>query len=419
MNRSSHQSAYEGWVPVGIMGTAGLFLWAIRGTTGYGGETGGMLAGLGWGLLWWMLSRADGQARRRPYGSPWALLAIALGIAYGGFTGYGVYVGWVKGVFWLDSPHGARPIHPLWGYAALFLCGLHWGGNTGVFLAWCAPARPLRGRDWIARIASGLAGAVIAYGITKGWPQWFLPFYSEGLYGDPSNRTCIRAINSLWNIAPHIGTLVGFLTYELFRRDSRAVKVILLMSLGFAVPFAVGGVWHALGEKSSLSIDWWKNWEMTIGLGGGAAIGLAFALFNRPLGEAAWEDGIWTRRVFATGLALWFCSLPVLQGAYDGLGQIWQYEPRYAGYGLIILLAALPWVIRWMKRDPAAPDPYPGEGAGLLLFGLILLCGYAVSLPASASELQRLGLILRLVLYSLCLAAALGLYYSRIRPRAD
>ena len=417
MNRPTDHSDYEAWVPVVIMGSAGLFFWAIRGTTGYGGETGGMLAGLGWGLLWWMLSRADGRERQRPYDSPWALLAIALGTACGGLTGYGVYVGWVKGVFYLDYPHGAQPIHPLWGYLALFLCGLHWGGNMGVFLAWCAPERPLRGRDWFARIASGMAGAVIVFGITKVWPQWFLPFWSEELYGNPANRTCIRAIHSLWNIAPHIGTLVGFTAYEMFRRDIRAVKVISFMALGFAVPFAVGGIWHAVGDGTSIAIDWWKNWEMTIGLGGGAAIGLVFVRFNRPLGGSTWADGVWTRRVFATGFALWFCSLAVLEGACDGLGQIWQYEPHLAGYGLLMLLAATPWIIRWMKRNPAAPDPYPGEGACLLLLGLIVLCGYAVSLPSSVGELLRMGLILRLVVYTLCVAAAGWLYFTRIRPR--
>ncbi|HPU97423.1 MAG TPA: hypothetical protein PLO53_05640 [Candidatus Hydrogenedentes bacterium] len=403
-------------VPVAIMSAAGLFFWAIRGTTGYGGETGGMLAGFGWGLLWWLLSRADGRERHRPYGSPWALLAIALGIAYGGFTGYGVYVGWVKGMFYLDYPHGARPISPLWGYAALFLCGLHWGGNAGVFLAWCAPEKPTRGRDWILRIISGVAGAAIVLGITKLWPQWFLPFYAEGLYQNPENKTCIRAINSLWTIAPHIGTLAGFLAYEIFRKDRRAVQVILLMAFGFAVPFAVGGIWHALGEVVPLRIDWWKNWEMSIGFGGGATIGLAYWLFNRPQPRPAWQAGPWTHRLFATGIALWFCSLPVLQGAYDGLGQIWKFEPRAAGYALLALLAALPWAIRWLKREPAVSIPYPGEQACLLLLGLIILCGYAVTMPSSFAEL-RLGTLVLLSLYTPCLALAAGLYFTRIRPQ--
>ncbi|HOK89060.1 MAG TPA: hypothetical protein PK379_03460 [Candidatus Hydrogenedentes bacterium] len=416
MTSSTRQQHDAWWVPVVIMGTAGLFFWAIRGSAGYGGETGGMLAGSGWGLLWWMLSRSDGRGGQRPYGSPWALLALAAGIAYGGFTGYGVYVGWVKGAFYLDYPNGARPINPLWGYVALFLCGLHWGGNTGVFLSWCAPERPMRARDWIARIASGVAGAVIALGITKMWPQWFLPFYSDALYGDPANRTCARAINSLWTIAPHIGTLAGFLAYELFRRDTRAVKLITLMALGFAVPFAVGGIWHAVGEGSAIPIDWWKNWEMSIGLGGGMAIGLAFVLFNRPLAGTAWEDGPWTRGLFATGLAPWFCSLPVLQGAYDGLGQLWGYEPGYAGYLALALLAAMPWLARWMKKHPE--NGYPGEIACLLLLGLIVLCGYAVTLPPPGKMIRPATSFL-LALYTLCLATTGWLYFWRVRSRGS
>ncbi|HPO29965.1 MAG TPA: hypothetical protein PKX28_01900, partial [Candidatus Hydrogenedentes bacterium] len=79
MTSSTRQQHDAWWVPVVIMGTAGLFFWAIRGSAGYGGETGGMLAGSGWGLLWWMLSRSDGRGGQRPYGSPWALLALAAG----------------------------------------------------------------------------------------------------------------------------------------------------------------------------------------------------------------------------------------------------------------------------------------------------------------------------------------------------
>lgn len=48
-----------------------------------------------------------------------------------------------------------------------------------------------------------------------------------------------------------------------------------------AAPFTVGGYWHTF-EGPALELPWWKNWEMSIGLGGGLAFGLAFYLFNRP-----------------------------------------------------------------------------------------------------------------------------------------
>ena len=44
-----------------VMCLMGGYYWAIRGTGGYGGETGGALAGLGWALLWYAFSRWGGE----------------------------------------------------------------------------------------------------------------------------------------------------------------------------------------------------------------------------------------------------------------------------------------------------------------------------------------------------------------------
>lgn len=60
------------------------------------------------------------------------------------------------------------------------------------------------------------------------------------------------------------------------------------MAHGFAIPFALGGYWHTMGSIST-EINWWKNWEMTIGLGGGAAWGLAFLWFNVPQRLSRWS----------------------------------------------------------------------------------------------------------------------------------
>jgi len=116
------------WAIAGIMGLMGAFFWAIRGTSGYGGSQGGLLAGLGWGVLWYLFSSLDGTARQRPYGHARMIAAITFGIAFGGMTGYGVYIAWLQGKFYLNYPEGVRDIAPWTGYAMLFLCGLHWGG---------------------------------------------------------------------------------------------------------------------------------------------------------------------------------------------------------------------------------------------------------------------------------------------------
>lgn len=105
-----------------------------------------------------------------------------------------------------------------------------------------------------------------------------------------------------YDAAQHVGLFLGFLSVELARRDWRAVKVMLVMAFGFAIPFAAGGYWHTL-RGADPAIDWWKNWEMTIGLGGGLAFGLAFYLFNRP-SEPPRRPALRLERIVAVGPVL-------------------------------------------------------------------------------------------------------------------
>ena len=304
-----------------IMGLMGAFFWAIRGTTGFGGSQGGLLAGLGWGILWFVFSSRDIAGNRRPYSTPWMLAAITFGIAYGGLTGYGVYIAWLSGNFYLNFPEGVRDIAPWTGYTMLFFCGLHWGGVTGAFMAWCGPNARLHWWGWLLRIGSGMLGALIALYVVRSFPQWFLPFYAEGIYEVEENRTCIRAAGSIRNIAPHVGFYFGFLVFEIIRRDWRAVSMMLVMGLGFAIPFTIGGYWQTF-HGTNLEIDWWKNWEMTIGLGGGLAFGLAFYLLNRP--EIEKPVKMFSAKSYALGVGfpIWFASGIVFRNVLKGINNL-------------------------------------------------------------------------------------------------
>ncbi|HPC18528.1 MAG TPA: hypothetical protein P5318_19240 [Candidatus Hydrogenedentes bacterium] len=366
----------------GIMCLMGGYYWAIRGTSGYGGETGGALAGFGWALLWYAFSQMGG-AERRPYATPWMLVAITCGIMFGGFTGYGVYISWLNGKYCMNHPDLERAV-PAWtGYAMLFLCGLHWGGNTGCFMAWCAPNRPLRLQDWVARIFCGVAGAVAALAFVRIFPQLFLPFYSEGVYNIPEYKTCQRALLSIQTIAPHVGSAIGFLAYEIIRRDRRAVAMILTLALGFAIPFTIGGIWQTQ-HGSPIRIDWWKNWEMSIGLGGGLAFGLAFWLFNRPADAVQPALGRWSRTFFRSGIPLWLPCIPVLQGCYDGWCEIHGVEPVLAGYATLFGLSFLPVLVLWARqlRHPPGGAPYRVPCASIMALQLLIVAaGVIVSIP--------------------------------------
>jgi hypothetical protein len=401
-----------------VMALMGAFFWAIRGTTGFGGETGGTLAGFGWALLWCTFSQMLGHAGRRPYNGPWIIVAITAGIAFGGFTGYGVYTAWVRGAFYLDYPNGAREVSAWSGYAMLLVCGFHWGGNAGCLMAWCAPEKRVRGRDWAERVAWGAAGAAAAYAIVRIAPQAFLPYYAEGIYGAPANRTCTRALGSIRNIAPHVGLVLGFLGYELRRGDRRAAALILTMAFGFAIPFAAGGWWHTM-HGSSLQLDWWKNWEMTIGLVGGLAFGVAFWRFNRPAAPELRPAGRFARALTRSGLHLWLPSFILLGGAYDGRCELSKEETTLTGYlWLFLLSVCLPLALRmWMRdeRREASGDCGASLWMLLALVGMIVCAGCLVSVPAQ----WQLASTVLLALYTVFIGASILLtiaLWRRSRP---
>ena len=380
------------------MGLMGAFYWAIRGTGGFGGAAGGAFAGFGWALLWYAFSQCGEDSGSRPYSGAWMLWAITLGIAFGGLTGYGVYISWLNGKFHLDHPELVRGVAPWTGYAMLFLCGLHWGGVTGCFMAWCAPNRRVRGRDWASRIVWGLAGAFAAALIVRGVPQFFLPYYAEGIYDVAEYKTCQRALGSIRNIAPHVGLVLGFLAHEIARGDRRAMGMIIVMALGFAIPFTVGGYWQTM-HGSSLRIDWWKNWEMTIGLGGGLAFGLAFYLFNRPVPGVRVSLGPKSRIFFKSGFPLWLPSIVVMAGAYEGWSQLHSVGRTATVNVALIVLSLLPAIaagVPWKRRavqTHAAPYRLSLPAiAGLQ--AMLIFAGYLTSLPPELRLANKVLLVL-------------------------
>lgn len=404
---------------VAAMTLMGGFYWAIRGSGGYGGETGGMLAGFGWALLWYAFSQCGADAARRPYNSPWMLVAITLGIAFGGFTGYGVYIGWLDNRFYLNYPEGLRHVSAWTGYAMLFLCGLHWGGNVGCVMAWCAPRRPVSGRDWAVRIACGMAGAAGAWLFVHFFPQFFLPFYGEGLYSVPENATCRRALDSMYTIAPHVGLVFGFLAFELVRGDRRAAAMIVTMALGFAIPFTAGGYWQT-APFPAFKIDWWKCWEMSIGLGGGLAFGLAFWLFNQPGEAQPVIPGPKARAFFRSGIFLAFAALNVLQGAYDGWSGIHGMAPSGAGYLVLIAACLIPVFAAWYWRKNHETDetrlaPYMMSLRTILaLQALIIVCGFLVSIPRQWAFANQFLVCLYLIYIGISALAAGTLFLKKM-----
>lgn len=388
------------WAIALIMSLLGAFFWAIRGTGGFGGSSGGLFAGVGWGMLWFLFSMQLGFKGR--LSSPWMIVAITLGIAYGGMTGYGVYIAWLRERFYLDFPNGQREIEAWIGYAMLFVCGLHWGGVTGAFMAWCQSSAVLRWWQWLLRILAGGVGAWAVLWFVKAYPQYVLPFYEEGIYGLAENASCLRAERTIREIAPHLGLFLGFFVFEVARRDWKAVGLMLVMSLGFAIPFCVGGYWHTLNDLS-IKLSWWKFWEMSIGWGGGLAFGLAFYLYNRPSAEQQYR---YSNKAYLLGAAfpIWFAMVRSIANAFDGTLSIYGYDDFAKANRWWVLLAVLvPATIFfawWIARLQAARR---GQGAGgistggfllwLVLLSLIAVLLHRVALPFVPDKLYAYSLL--------------------------
>jgi hypothetical protein len=403
-----------------IMALMGAFLWAIRGTGGFGGSQGGLYAGLGWAILFYLFAGLDGQRALRPYGGPRVIAAITFGVAFGGMTGWGVYTAWVQGIFHHTYPDAAREIAPWTGYLALFFCGLHWGGNAGAFLAWCAPRIPATWRTWVGRIAAAILGAVLAHCAVRLFPQFFFHFYAEGIYDNPDYATVQRTWGAIPNVAQHVGIFFGLMAFEAMRRDWRAVKVMSTVSLGFAFGLSAGGWWHTF-HGTQPPIDWWKNWEMSSGMGGGLGLATAFILFNRPesgrlprvacLAERAWGGGA---TLLLAGWATW-------RGAYHGFVNHFPvewpgiYQRAYSHLFLFCALVALGiWVIR-MRRAQAPPAEHRivPHAALWSAMALIIAAGYIVSLHPALTLANHV----LFVAYTVCIAisALLAVFLHRRR----
>ena len=372
-----------------IMACMGSTYWGVRGSGGFGGGSGALLAGAGWATWWYLASYVGEGAGRRPYGSAWVLPAIALGIGIGGESGYGVYISWLNGKFNYNYPDAARQISPSIGYFMLFLCGLHWGGIAGAFLAWCAPVRPLRWWEWCLRIALGIGGGALALWWLRAYPQVHLPFYSEGIYDHPEYKDVQRTRTQIEPVGSHLGAFLGFLLFEIIRRDWRAVGVMVLMALGFAIPFSVGAVWHTFND-SGWNLGWWKHWEMSIGLGGGAAFALVFWLFNRP-GDAERKDSISaTTRFFTADALFWLVLVNNVYGAVKGRLKMHEVELSDTAVIAIILigvgLCTVTVMLRWRGEriiDLQPDGNRPPLGPFLVVQGSILFAMLMVSIPRS------------------------------------
>ena len=137
-----HSIVYELLLPILLFGSIGAIAWSIRGTSGWGGVDGTVVPGLMWGVLWYYLAYRNGIDARS------IVLWLGLGLSLGGELGYGQYVSWIQGIFYVGD--GTIAIAPSVGYIWLILCGIGWAAPGGILLGWALGER-VSIRNWVIR----------------------------------------------------------------------------------------------------------------------------------------------------------------------------------------------------------------------------------------------------------------------------
>ncbi|HPC17645.1 MAG TPA: hypothetical protein P5318_15405 [Candidatus Hydrogenedentes bacterium] len=283
--------AHDLALPVLLFAALGGMTWAVRGSSGYGAANGCIFAGVTWGAAWWFISREPSGLQSRRYTSGWIVLALAFGIGFSGGRGWMQWPSFFEGHLQLDASKGIfAPISPVYGFVWLFIAGVPWAGIGACMLAWCGSERRLRAVDWFLRIACGLAGAAIARLLFEHFPEFFMPLYNNlhAQYQDfQANPNLRRLANDNRLAIVHLGIYLGFLAYEIGRRDWKNVQLILTVGLLNGAGWALCQNWKwAQNFWPNSHFNWWRCWESSGGISIGIAYGVAYFLVNRRVSEA-------------------------------------------------------------------------------------------------------------------------------------
>ena len=209
--------------------------WAVRGCSGFGAVAGCIFAGVMWGAAWWYLARNPmGEPSRRD-ASGWIVLAMTVGIGYAGSRGWMQWPSFWEGHLQTNTAKGEfLQISRFYGFLWLFIAGVPWAGLGACMLAWCGSRRETRVWHWVLRIACGIGGGLLAGYLYRTFPQYFLPMYDTYVdhYKDFAANPNLRRLYNDCNAAvTHMGYYLGFLAFELIRREWKNAVLILTVGL--------------------------------------------------------------------------------------------------------------------------------------------------------------------------------------------
>jgi phosphatidylglycerophosphate synthase len=288
--RPEHRVVNDFLIPCVLLTSAGLFSWAIRGQSGFGAVPGCVFAGVLWALIWFLLSREPTEKKQRRYSSGWVVLALIVGIGVSGMQGWGQWTPWMRGNFVIDfGTNTYVPVNPALGFTGWFLAGLHWSGIGAIMLAWTGSKNPLTPTDWAKRIIFGAGGVLIALMLFYLFPQWFLPYYHEtGGYDPTQCAQCSEVYGDNLQLALFTGAYIGFLLYEVSRKDWTNVKLILIVGIVNGLLWAFLQYFWSIWVPTTypnVPFNWWRCFESTSGGAIGFSLAIAYYFCNGKLSD--------------------------------------------------------------------------------------------------------------------------------------
>ena len=289
-NNTNRDLAHDFVLPTLLFAALGAMTWAIRGCSGFGGSMGCIFAGVPWGAAWWFIARDPRAEQSRRYASGWIILALTVGIGISGARGWMQWPSFFVGQLQTNYSQGEFvPIPRVYGFVWLFIAGVSWAGIGACMLAWCGSQRTTRAWHWALRIACGIGMAYLALFLFKRFPEVFMPLYStmKERYADlQANPNLRRLTNDNRAAIMHLGLYLGFLMYEIGRRDWKNVTLILTVGLVNGLGWSLLQNWRwSQTIWPNASFNWWRCWESSGGISIGIAYGIAYYLVNRRMSE--------------------------------------------------------------------------------------------------------------------------------------
>ncbi|MEX2288654.1 MAG: hypothetical protein WD648_16280 [Planctomycetaceae bacterium] len=306
-------------LPTMLFAALGGMTWAVRGSSGFGATAGCIFAGVAWGAAWWFIARDTSGEQSRRYSSGWIVLAVTVGLGVAGARGWMQWPSFFEGKLQTDAAKNEFvPIPTIYGFVWLFIAGVPWAGLGACLLAWCGSLRETRVWHWAIRIACGICGMLLARYLFNHYPQYFLPLYDslESRYSDlEANPNLRRLMNDSGAAIAHLGAYLGFLLYEVGRRDWKNVVLIAAVGLinGAGWQFCQNWKW-ADDVWPTANFNWWRCWESSGGISIGIAYGIAYFLVNRQMSDPE-RKMLNSRRAIAGPNFEWllvFCGLTAL-----------------------------------------------------------------------------------------------------------